>query len=171
MQSRSLITGASRMRERALSAHRTHTHTHTQAMASEEGPGPGSYEISAHDARSWRKARAPKFGREPQRGGIIGAGAGGGLAFESFLERELMDMPAPDAYDVSLSWTAPSVIKDFGSEVRLPEYQDASYIVIIITYFLHSILYSLFCLFDWLILIIFSSNNISPKKELLLLII
>lgn len=114
------------MRERALSAHRTHTHTHTQAMASEEGPGPGSYEISAHDARSWHKARAPKFGREPQRGGIIGAGAGGGLAFESFLERELMDMPAPDAYDVSLSWTAPSVIKDFGSEVRPPEYQDAS---------------------------------------------
>ena len=114
------------MRERALSLHRTHTHTNTQAMPSEEGPGPGSYEISAHDARTWHKAPAPKFGREMQRGGVIGAGAGGGLAFESFLERELMDMPAPDAYDVSLSWTAPSVIKDFGSEVRLPEDQDAS---------------------------------------------
>ena len=120
------------MRERALSLHRTHTHTNTQAMPSEEGPGPGSYEISAHDARTWHKAPAPKFGREMQRGGVIGAGAGGGLAFESFLERELMDMPAPDAYDVSLSWTAPSVIKDFGSEVRLPEYQAAYYIILII---------------------------------------
>eukprot|EP00802_Teleaulax_amphioxeia_P001158 Tamp_01159.p1 GENE.Tamp_01159~~Tamp_01159.p1 ORF type:complete len:1786 (+),score=166.12 Tamp_01159:358-5358(+) len=74
-----------------------------------DAPGPGAYDILEVDKMNWLRAAAPKFGKADQR-----------ISEFYYEEKEAEQKPGPGNYNTHLSWVAPTVIKDFGSEPARP---------------------------------------------------